>query len=181
MAVTARCFLGGQGFSAHFADFVPQEKKYVAVIAACPSIHGKLSRSNEEANSLSKEDVIEIEGIVREAMPNAIFKVEMLSEDKNTGKLTPSGHILLAHISGKLRPMESILSALIAGAVTLIGVLIANSRSQAVTDTKLEELTREVREHNNFARRVPILEEQMKVANHRIADLENHERMKERN
>ena len=77
--------------------------------------------------------------------------------------------------------MESILSALIAGAVTLIGVLIANSRSQAVTDTKLEELTREVREDNNFARRVPILEEQMKVANHRIADLENHERMKERN
>ena len=77
--------------------------------------------------------------------------------------------------------MESILSALIAGAVTLIGVLIANSRSQAVTDTKLEELTREVRELNNFARRVPILEEQMKVANHRIADLENHERMKERN
>ena len=77
--------------------------------------------------------------------------------------------------------MESIVSALIAGAVTLIGVLIANSRSQAVTDTKLEELTREVREHNNFARRVPILEEQMKVANHRIADLENHERMKERN
>ena len=77
--------------------------------------------------------------------------------------------------------MESILSALIAGAVTLIGVLIANSRSQAVTDTKLEELTREVREHNNFARRVPILEEQMKVANHRIADLENHEQMKERN
>ncbi len=77
--------------------------------------------------------------------------------------------------------MESILSSLIAGAVTLIGVLIANSRSQAVTDTKLEELTREVREHNNFARRVPILEEQMKVANHRIADLENHERMKERN
>ncbi len=77
--------------------------------------------------------------------------------------------------------MESILSALIAGAVTLIGVLIANSRSRAVTDTKLEELTREVREHNNFARRVPILEEQMKVANHRIADLENHERMKERN
>ena len=77
--------------------------------------------------------------------------------------------------------METILSAVIAGAVTLIGVLIANSRSQAVTDTKLEELTREVREHSNFARRVPILEEQMKVANHRIADLENHERMKERN
>lgn len=77
--------------------------------------------------------------------------------------------------------MESILSALIAGTVTLIGVLIANSRSQAVTDTKLEELTREVREHNNFARRVPILEEQMKVANHRIADLEANEHERERN
>ncbi len=75
--------------------------------------------------------------------------------------------------------VETILSALIAGAVTLIGVLIANGRSQAVTDTRLEELTREVREHNNFARRVPILEEQMKVANHRIADLEANE--KERN
>ena len=60
--------------------------------------------------------------------------------------------------------METILAALITGAVTLIGVLIANGKSQAVTDTKLEELTREVREHNNFARRVPILEEQMKVA-----------------
>ena len=74
--------------------------------------------------------------------------------------------------------MESILSAVIAGAVTLIGVLIANSRSQAVTDTKLEELTREVREHNNFARRVPILEEQMKVASHRIADLEQNEKVR---
>ena len=103
MAVEARYFLDGQVQSARFADFVPQEKKYVAFIAACPSQHDKLSRYNEEAISLSKEDVIEIEGIVREAMPNAIFKVEMLSEDKNTGKLTPSGHILLAHISGKLR------------------------------------------------------------------------------
>ena len=74
--------------------------------------------------------------------------------------------------------METILSAVIAGAVTLIGVLIANSRSQAVTDTKLEELTREVREHNNFARRVPILEEQMKVSNHRIADLEQNEKVR---
>ena len=60
-------------------------------------------------------------------------------------------------------------------------MLIANSRSQAVTDTKLEELTREVREHNNFARRVPILEEQMKVANHRISDLEANEHERERN
>lgn len=68
--------------------------------------------------------------------------------------------------------MESILSAVIAGAVTLIGVLIANSKSQAVTDTKLEELTREVREHNHFARRVPVLEEQMRAADRRIEELE---------
>ena len=53
--------------------------------------------------------------------------------------------------------METVLAAFITGAVTLIGVLIANSRSQAVTDTKLEELTREVRAHNNFAQRVPVL------------------------
>lgn len=65
-----------------------------------------------------------------------------------------------------------ILCAVISGAVTLIGVLIANSKSQAVTETRLDELTREVREHNNFAQRVPVLEEQMKVANHRISDLE---------
>ena len=71
--------------------------------------------------------------------------------------------------------MESIIVALIGGAVTLAGVLIANSRSQAVTDTKLNELTREVRDHNNFARRVPVMEEQIKVINHRIADLENKE------
>ena len=45
-------------------------------------------------------------------------------------------------------------------------------KQQAVTDTKLDELTREVRDHNNFARRVPVLEEQIKVANHRIEDLE---------
>lgn len=77
--------------------------------------------------------------------------------------------------------METILTALITGAVTLIGVLIANGKSQAVTDTKLEELTREVRAHNNFAQRVPILEEQMKVVNHRIADLEMHEHERERN
>lgn len=45
-------------------------------------------------------------------------------------------------------------------------------KAQAITDTKIEELTREVREHNNFAKRVPVLEEQIKVANHRIQDLE---------
>lgn len=69
--------------------------------------------------------------------------------------------------------METILTAVIGGGVTLIGVLIANSKTQAVMDEKITELTREVREHNNFARRVPVLEEQIKVANHRIANLEN--------
>ena len=68
---------------------------------------------------------------------------------------------------------ESIIVAIITGVLTLIGVLISNSRSQAVTETRLEELTREVRLHNNFAQRVPIIEEQIKVANHRISDLEN--------
>ena len=62
--------------------------------------------------------------------------------------------------------------SIIVGILTLIGVLASNSKSQAVTETKLEELTREVREHNNFARRVPVVEEQIKVINHRIADLE---------
>ena len=68
--------------------------------------------------------------------------------------------------------MESIIAALITGAVTLVGVLIANGKSQAVTETKSDELTREVREHNNFARRMPVVEEQIKVINHRINDLE---------
>lgn len=67
---------------------------------------------------------------------------------------------------------EGIIIALISGGLTLTGVLISNSRSQAVTDTKLDELTREVREHNNFAKRMPVVEEQIKVINHRIDDLE---------
>ena len=68
---------------------------------------------------------------------------------------------------------ETLITALITGAVTLLGVLISNGRSQAVTETKLEELTREVREHNGFARRMPVVEEQIKVINHRINDLED--------
>ena len=68
--------------------------------------------------------------------------------------------------------MESILTALIGGGVTLLGVLIANGKAQAVTETKLDELTREVREHNHFARRMPVGEEQVKVINHRLEDLE---------
>ena len=82
--------------------------------------------------------------------------------------------------------------ALITAGLGLVGVMITNyfsnkslgdkvqhqlEVSQAVTETKIEELTREVRAHNNFAQRVPVLEEKMTVANHRIADLERcHER-----
>lgn len=68
--------------------------------------------------------------------------------------------------------MDSIIAAVITGALTLFGVILANNKAQAVTETKLEELTREVREHNNFAKRIPVVEEQIKVINHRIEDLE---------
>lgn len=68
--------------------------------------------------------------------------------------------------------MNEVIAAVITGIITMTGVLIANSKSQAVTDTKLDELTREVREHNTLISRVPVLEEQLKVANHRIEDLE---------
>ena len=78
---------------------------------------------------------------------------------------------------------EAIVVALITGGMSLVGVIVtclvtarksekAIKIAQAVTDTKVRELTREVREHNNFARRMPVVEEQIKVANHRIADLE---------
>lgn len=84
--------------------------------------------------------------------------------------------------------MEAIIIAvippLITGGLALVGVVITNrktaremranlEKTQAVTDTKLEELTREVREHNGFARRMPVVEEQIKVINHRIKDLED--------
>ena len=79
--------------------------------------------------------------------------------------------------------MGEIIAASITGVLALVGVVVSNvgsnkkienalSTSQAVTDCKIEELTREVREHNNFARRMPVVEEQIKVINHRIEDLE---------
>ena len=81
--------------------------------------------------------------------------------------------------------MEAIIAAFITGILSLTGVVISNlvsnakmsqslEKAQAVTDEKIEEPTREVREHNNFARRVPVLEEKAKVADHRISDLEKH-------
>lgn len=76
-----------------------------------------------------------------------------------------------------------IVVALITSACTLLGVIITSissnrkiqsslEKTQAVTDCKIDELTREVREHNNFARRMPVVEEQIKVINHRLEDLE---------
>lgn len=69
---------------------------------------------------------------------------------------------------------DAILVALITGGLTLLGVIVANNKNQAVTDTKLEELTREVRAHNNFATRVPVLEEKIEVVNRRLDDLEEY-------
>lgn len=80
---------------------------------------------------------------------------------------------------------DTIIVAIITGGLSLVGVVISSiastrrmdsnlKTSQAVTETKLDELTREVREHNNFARRIPVVEEQIKVINHRVADLEDY-------
>lgn len=78
---------------------------------------------------------------------------------------------------------EAVLTALITGGLSVVGVVITNfaanrkmqyeiKQHQAVTETKIEELTREVREHNNFAHRVPVLENKVKVADHRLNDIE---------
>ena len=82
---------------------------------------------------------------------------------------------------------EAIVVALITGGLSLAGVIVTSlltarksendlKIAQAITDTKLDELTREVREHNGFARRMPVVEEKIKVINHRIEDLERHHR-----
>ena len=74
-------------------------------------------------------------------------------------------------------------AAIVVGVLSLVGVMITNSRSnskmqndiktaQAVTEEQISERTREVRMHNDFARRIPVIEEQIRVANHRVADLE---------
>ncbi len=81
---------------------------------------------------------------------------------------------------------EAIIVAIVTGGLSLIGVIVSSNRTaqsmdakldkqQAIMDTKLEELTREVRMHNDFAQRVPVMAEQIKVINHRISDLEKGE------
>ena len=82
--------------------------------------------------------------------------------------------------------MTEIIVAIITGGLALLGVILSNNsankkienqldKNQAVTDTKVEELTREVRKHNNFAERMPVLEEKIKVINHRLDDLDHKE------
>lgn len=79
---------------------------------------------------------------------------------------------------------EAVIVALITGGLSLAGVVItcmATAKknettmkvSQAVTDTKIDELTREVRLHNGFAEKIPVIQEQIKVINHRLDDLEH--------
>lgn len=78
---------------------------------------------------------------------------------------------------------EAIVCSIVTGGLSLLGIIYASNKSaskvdakldtqQAVIETKMDELTREVREHNNFARRMPVVEEQIKVINHRLQDLE---------
>ena len=69
---------------------------------------------------------------------------------------------------------ETIITALITGAVTLLGVIASNNKQQAVTDTKIEELTREVREHNGFAHRMPVLEEKVDAMQNDIRQLQSY-------
>lgn len=82
---------------------------------------------------------------------------------------------------------EAIIVALITGGLSLVGVVVtclatakksekAMEVSQAVMRTEITELTREVRSHNNFAQRMPVVEEQIKVINHRLSDLEENQK-----
>lgn len=79
-----------------------------------------------------------------------------------------SEELIIAIISAFVALVSSLLSSVIGSSKAIACV----EKMQAVTDIKLEELTREVREHNNFAKRMPVVEEQVKVINHRIKKLE---------
>ena len=70
--------------------------------------------------------------------------------------------------------METIIAAVITGGITLLGVIIANGKSQAVMQVKVDELTREVREHNNFAKRMPVVETQLKSLQKEVEELHSY-------
>ena len=85
--------------------------------------------------------------------------------------------------------IAAVLSALLSGGIAFLGVVYSSNKTadkmqaqlekaQAVSDTKIDELTREVREHNGFARRMPVVEEQVRVINHRLKDLEDENKHK---
>lgn len=81
--------------------------------------------------------------------------------------------IVVALITGGLALVGAVVTTVITSNTTLKKTETKIQISQAVTNEKITELTREVREHNNFAKRMPVVEEQIKVINHRISDLEN--------
>lgn len=66
---------------------------------------------------------------------------------------------------------EAVIVAIIGGAFTLVGVIISNSKKYGVIEERLNELTREVREHNNFAKRVPIVENDIQNIKEDIKEL----------
>lgn len=68
--------------------------------------------------------------------------------------------------------IAAVITAVVTGGITLLGVILANNKAQAVTEVKIEELTREVRKHNGFAEKIPVIDEKIKVINHRLEGLE---------
>ena len=68
--------------------------------------------------------------------------------------------------------IAAVITAVVTGGITLLGVILANNKAQAVTEVKIEELTREVRKHNGFAEKIPVIDEKIKVINPRLEDLE---------
>ena len=70
--------------------------------------------------------------------------------------------------------METIIAAVITGGITLLGVLIANGKTQAVMEVKVDELTREVREHNNFAKRMPVVESKLEILQGEVEELRSY-------
>ena len=71
---------------------------------------------------------------------------------------------------------DAILVAMITSAVTLFGVILANSKAAAVTNNEIKHLTEEVKKHNNFAQRMPIVEVQLEELIKRVETLEKKER-----
>ena len=169
-------------------------KAYVGIIPSAEGITGNLAKVLEpEAESAGEKSGASLGGLLVSTLKGVLATAALGKALTDT--LTEGG-ALEQSLGGvetlfkgnadtvKAYAQNAIVVALITGGLSLIGVIITNlagqrrteqrmATAQAVTDTKIEELTREVRAHNNFAQRVPVLEEQIKVANHRITDLEN--------